>query len=91
MSFNRLSWQSKPRYRHQNRFSKWYSSKTIEYLIFLQLCFYELGTYATHLCPKRPRYLPFPGSLGVIPARKFKIVTRIGRHIGFMLIRSGHT
>ena len=24
-------------------------------------------------------------------ARKFKIVTRIGRHIGFMLIRSGHT
>ena len=29
--------------------------------------------------------------LGVIPARKFKIVTRIGRHIGFMLIRNGHT
>ena len=27
----------------------------------------------------------------VIQAKKFKIVTEIGRHIGFMLTRSGHT
>ena len=38
LSFKRLPWQSTPRYRHQNRFSERYGSKTIGYLTVLQLC-----------------------------------------------------
>ena len=51
LSFNHLLWQSKLRYRHQNRFSKWYGSKTIGYLIVLQLCWFMLICQMFNICP----------------------------------------